>query len=813
MHSLILLLALILLACVQVHAGDNPRSVRAVRVETAPVLDGFLRDQVWEKALPATGFTQFDPEEGEPASEETEVRVLYDEDALYFGCMFYDSEPDEIVARLTRRDNEVESDLFSILIDSYHDHQTAFEFTFNAAGVEIDILQFDDGEREDLSWDAVWDVETRILGDGWSAEVRIPFRFLRYQVRGEDVAEPVWGINFVREVIRKQEETLWAFTPKSESGFVSRFGHLTGLSDLPTPQYFEVLPFGVQKHRHHPANDTQLEQDGFVSDAGIDVKYGITNNFVLDATINPDFGQVEADPAVLNLTTFETFYPEKRPFFIEGTQIIRFSTFGSEFGPGMFYSRRIGRAISPDELIVPWGGTISSVPQTVSILGAAKISGKTEEGLSLGVLQALTDEETGTVIDSTGQSSDQVIEPFSHYSVVRMRQDILDNSNIGTILTSVAKEGRFPAITTGADWTIRLDTNTYQLSGFLAFSRTTNTLNERINGSAGKVEFSRIAARHWLWSASLDFTSKKYNINDIGFFLRPNDFGPVVTLRYKEDKPSGFYRNYAVRLFLHERRNFDGVNLIRETNLLGQVLFANYWGTAIEGKLDIGKFDDRETRGNGLYQKPHSYSVAASLGTDEREPIVLEGGQFFGWDTKLTRSSRSELEMGIKPLPWMQWNISAGYERVRNLEAWVANVVLETGAGETVSIFADRDTDGYDFTLRSTITFTRDLTLQIYGQVFLARGHYENFRRLVGTSAFVPYTLGDNPDFNEQSFNTNLVLRWEYLPGSTMFLVWSQAREGETDNYFSSFRSNLSDTFAVAPSNVFLLKVSYWLNI
>jgi len=796
--------------CSFVYGGDSNRSIRAVRADSPPILDGLLNDQVWLLSSVVTGFTQRDPEEGEPASEATEIRILYDEDALYFGCMLYDSEPEKIVARLTRRDDEIESDGASIRIDSYHDHQTAFEFTFNAAGVKIDILQYDDANREDVSWDVVWDIETKILSNGWSAEVRIPFNILRYQ-RSDDKTDQEWGINFFRHISRKQEDSRWAFTPKNESGFVSRFGHLTGLRDLPTPRQFEVLPFAVGKYQHQPATDVQRKENEFDTDGGIDLKYGLTNNFVLDATINPDFGQVEADPSVLNLTTYETFYPEKRPFFIEGTQIIRFSTFGDDFGPGMFYSRRVGRAISTDELDVPPGGSISSFPQTVSILGAAKVSGKTESGFSLGVLQALTQEEAGTVEHSTGVTSEQILEPLAHYNVLRLRQDVFENSNIGMILTSTAKEGRFPAITAGTDWIVRLDTNTYQLSGFLAFSRATNRDGDRENGSAGKLSFQRIAAKHWLWSASMDFTSRGYNINDAGFFFRPNDWGSVATLRYKEDRPGGIHRGYATQLFLHERWNFDGVNLFQEMSLTGDILFASYWSGSIEGRVDLGKYDDRETRGNGLYQRPHPYSFGFSLESDDRGIVVAGFEHTFGWDTRIMRSSRSELSVQLKPTPWMEWSMETVYERIRNIEAWVENVRLNSGGRG--SIFADRDTDGYNFTLRSTITFTRELTLQLYGQVFLAKGHFENFRQLVGTSAFVPDATPRDIDFNGQSFNTNIVLRWEYLPGSTMFLVWSQARNGGSANYYASLGDNLGDTFGIPPANVVLLKVSYWLSM
>ncbi len=794
---------------ISAYAGDNPRTVTAVRIQTPPRIDGSLDEAVWRLAEPATDFIQRDPEEGKPASEGTEVRVLYDDEALYFGCLFRDSEPSKIVARLTRRDNEIESDEASIRIDSYHDHQTGYEFTFNAAGVKIDKLQYDDANNEDDSWDPVWDLQVRINEAGWSAEAKIPFRILRYRSGGD--SSNLWGINFIRYISRKQETERWAFTPKSQSGFISRFGHLAGLRNLPPPGQVEALPFATSKESYVPENSVQPRREDFRSNAGLDLKYRVSNNFVVDATFNPDFGQVEADLAVLNLSTFETFYPEKRRFFIEGTQIVHFTTFGGPAGPGMFYSRRIGRAISPFEVSVPQGGTIEELSQNVTILGAAKVSGKTDEGLSIGALQALTREENSTVRDSSGAVSQQTLEPFASYSVVRLKQDVLENSNVGLIVTSTVKDHRPPAFTNGYDWSLKFGKNTYQLDGFLALSQTTNQADERVTGSAGKVNFSRIAAEHWLWGLGTDFTSPKYNINDVGFFFSPDDIGGIFNLTYKEDVPARVVRNYRANLFLHMRDNFEGINLIRACHLSGGLLFANYWSMNLDADADAGLYDQRETRGNGLYKRPAAFGAGVSVSSDPRTSVTLDFGETLLWDSKSKHGNVTNVTLTMRPLSWVEWSLESTYRRIRDQQAWADNVTV---GGETKSIFADRSTDEISISARGTITFTRELTLQLYGQVFLPKGHYDNLRQLSGTDEFVPpvnYTR--DPDFNKHILNSNVVLRWEYLPGSTLFLVWSQSRQGEnTGNYFTTLHGDLNDTFGVPPSNVLLLKVSYLLN-
>ncbi len=799
-------------------AGDSPKQVRAVRVSSAPRIDGFLNDEQWKLAEPAIDFTQSDPDEGKPASEPTEIRVTYDDANLYFGCMFFDAEPDKIVARLTRRDNEIESDRGSIRLDAFHDNQNCYEFTFNVAGVKVDILQYDDANREDDSWDVVWDVHTQILPNGWSAEVRIPLSVLRYRTV-DGGSEQEWGINFIRRISRKNENDRWVHTPKSQSGFVSRFGHLVGLNNLPAPHRIELLPFVVSKQDWQPEKPDRQRVNEFNGTAGLDFKYSLSNNFLLDATINPDFGQVEADPAVLNLSTFETFYPEKRPFFIEGTQIIRFTTFGDEFGPGMFYSRRVGRGLSSGDVSIPKKGRIVDAPQATTILGAAKISGKTNSGTSIGVLQAFTKEMRATVADSTGKVSDQIVEPFAHYNILRLRQDVLDNSIVGIILTSTARQQRLPGLTGGVDWNLKFDANTFQLDGFLSLTHSENLLDatKRGLGSAGTINFSRIAAEHWLWSVSVDFTSKAFNVNDVGFFRRPNDWGGVGFFTYKEDAPASVVRNYRIDLLLHERENFDKANLIRQSNLSSSILFTNYWELEINGGADVGKYDDRETRGNGLYARPSVFNANIGVQTDERKDVIAELSIHTGWDSKRKFEWGPTVGINLKPVSWMEYELNAGFNLVRNHEAWVENRILRTPSfpeGKSFNIFADRSTDEVNFTFRGNITFTRDLTLQLYGQVFVAKGHYENFRGLIGTSDFIQFpNYISSRDFNSQSLNTNLVLRWEYLPGSTLFFVWSQARDGGTGNYFTSFGDDFGNTFRKAPANVLLLKVSYWWNL
>src|SRR3989454_311597 len=405
--------------------GLVPPTVTAVRVARPPVLDGRLDDSVWALAAPVTDLRQSDPEEGRLVSESTAVRVLYDDEALYVGVRLFDREPGKIARHLGRRDSFTQSDDFRVLIDSYHDHRTAFRFDVNPLGVKHDLQFGDDGGFADDSWDPVWQVATSVDSLGWSAEYRIPFSQLRFS----RAREQVWGIRFVRTILRKNEFAMWPFIGKTESGFVSRFGHLAGLHDIPAPKRLEVLPYsvgrGTFRQPGNPANPFDQSSDYF-GGAGLDLKYGVTSNLTLDATVNPDFGQVEIDPAFVNLTAFEQFLPEHRPFFVEGADIFGFGGTGGSFSsfggtPQFFYSRRIGRpphgdAYSPGQFV--------RMPDNTTILGAAKLSGKTAGGWSVGVLDALTAREYAVTADTlSGTRAADEVEPLTNYFVGRFKRD------------------------------------------------------------------------------------------------------------------------------------------------------------------------------------------------------------------------------------------------------------------------------------------------------------------------------------------------------------------------------------------------------
>ncbi|MCU0453187.1 MAG: carbohydrate binding family 9 domain-containing protein [Bacteroidetes bacterium] len=794
---------LLILAATSLHAGSNPKTARAARTATPPRIDAHVNEPVWQLAPAITDFSQYEPDEGAVPTQRTEVRFLYDDDALYISATMFDADPSGIVARLARRDDEIESDFISFRIDSYHDFQTAYEFTVNAAGVKVDILQYDDGAREDVSWDAVWEVATRIGDHGWTAELRIPLTMLRFH----DADEQVWGLQIVRGITRNKERDYWALIRRSESGWVSKFGVLRGIEGVKSRASLEVLPFGLVENTALTERPGRAGVHHTAFNAGVDIKYRPTGGLTIDATFNPDFGQVEADPAVLNLSTFETFYPEKRPFFVEGVQILRFTTFGDGFGPGLFYSRRIGQPLSASP---PSNGYVEDEPRFATILGAAKVSGKTSSGLSIGVLEAVTAEESATVVDSNGRRRDVRVAPMTNYSLVRLRQDFSGNSNVGMILTSVNREDRIPALTGGVDWNLRFLDNMYRVDGFVAHNRTAarGFVEE---GQAGRVGLSKDGGPNWRGSVSADFTSRRYNINDIGFFRRPNDHGVVGTITYRDDEAREWTRRWNVSLNHHKRWNYERAEINNSLSLTGYQQFMNYWDVSAGVTYDAGDFDDRETRGHGLYAKPSMRQVSLSIDSDSRAAIVGEMNLEYAADSRRGRGMEIGVELLLKPSDALTIEMEVQHELVDREFAWMTNRSDTLVMPGSFAVFADRTTRAWDATARGSFVFSRDLTLQWYLQWFAAKGRYEDAQARLGVDAYRPYSQPVR-EFNDLSFHSNLVLRWEYRPGSTLFLVWSHSRSGDGGPFGNGLLRDADDTFRLAPDNVLLMKLSYWLS-
>jgi hypothetical protein len=803
--------------------GTSAKSVVATRAFSPPHIDGVLNSEEWSTASEVAGFEQYDPVEGAEATESTSVKVLYDDNALYIGVMCYDSEPTAIVRQLTRRDRTAQSDRFSVIIDSYHDHSTAFLFCGTVSGVQTDGILSQDGLVYDVQWDAVWNFDAAVVKDGWSAEFKIPFSTLRF---ARQDSEYIWGVNFRRFIARKKETDEWVLVRRQDAppgtiSSVSRMGHLSGVTNIHPSVHLEIFPYTVSKVNYLSQPDPFSLRKELKGNLGLDLKYGVTNNFTFDMAINPDFGQVEVDQAVLNLTVFETFYPEKRPFFLEGSQ---FFSFGNTFDNQkllLFYSRRIGKKPSvpgpnPDYAFV-------ETPQATKILGAGKFTGKTDNGLTLGVLTTVTDREYGIEEknDLSGNSRSVLFEPRASYNAIRIKHDIFDGSSIGFMVTGAFKDQESPMLNGGVDWRLRFKNGMYAVDGYFAGSQAVSPLafpnTGRVAGTAGRIGLGKLQGEHWLALTYYDFSARNFWINDLGYYGQPTEHGGYTQITYKEDQADAALRRYSFSLQTDYRWNWDGVNTVNQVEFAPESEFKNFWILKLNYIRDLPAHDDANRGIIGLYHRPPGNRISASLQTDSRKSAVFVLSMGYQNSTKGLSSFVSSAQVTLRPNTWMEFSPAFGWGRTRNEESWVRSP--QTGypifTDDGFNLFGDRDIDQYDFSLRGTITFTRHVSVQFFTQVFLAKGEYTNYKKLVAREELPPYDYQNsprysNPDFNEKILNANLAFRWEYLPGSTFYLVWTQQRCGDNGLYNKSLSDNIFDTFKLQMDNVILAKLSYW---
>jgi hypothetical protein len=788
--------------------GNSSNVIRAERI-TAPItLDGLLHDPQWRVVQPVSEFTQYSPEEGAAPTESTSVRILYDDDALYVGVICYDRGPLGIVSQLTRRDRTSEADRFTIQLDTHHDHQGAFVFTTNAVGVQSDGVLSQSGNAYDVSYDAVWRVETARHREGWSAEFRIPYGAIRFSAQSNGVYQ--WGVNFRRYISRKQETDEWVMVPSSEGLLIDKWGHVEGVRNISPPLNLSLIPYVSGGVTLETASSNRPYRSDRTAGAGLDIKYGISSNFTLDAAINPDFGQVEVDQAILNLTVFETFYPEKRQFFIEGAPLFEFGSTADDSPLRLFFSRRVGQRPSGSAFVTaPQGGRIEKNPLTTTILGAAKVTGRTESGLSLGLLASVTDEENA-ILDSLGTKTRLVTEPTASYNVLRLKQEFGDNSWLGMMATLAGRAHLQPAISGGIDWNFRLDDGNYALDGYVAgvHSSAEHTNPE---GGAGKLLFSRITADNWFYNVSYNFFSANFNSNDLGFFNEARYRGGYAQVIYKEPNAESALHRWSAAFGIEGRWNWDGARTLAELGASLSLDWANFWQSSFEFVVGDHAYDDAEFGINGLYLRPVNYAFFIGANTAKQERFSVSVGVSYSFDELRKKGTRLEVSATLRPTSWAELTPSFAFERTTNEQTGVFDFANGFIAADTLgqSLIGDRDVANIEIALRGIVTFTRELSLQFYTQVLQPRGRYDNFRSLVGEQ-LVPYAQ-QNFDFNQTNFVANVLLRWEFLPGSAAYLVWTQSRDDFVNNYDVDFGSRFRQTFKLPHEDAVLLKVSYWI--
>jgi hypothetical protein len=847
MHHIIgeLALALVLQGTAATHKPPEPAGSRALasRAMRPPVIDGHASDPIWRSARAITDFREFDPVEGKAPRFATEARIAYDDRNLYVFVRAYDSEPQLIKRLLARRDVSTATDDIWILVDSYHDRRSGYEFGVNPAGVKRDNSISNDG-NEDEAWDGVWDVATTVDSLGWTAEFRIPLSQLRY------ASAPVhtFGFMIIRDINRYQERLSWPLLHRNQNGLVSQFGELTGITGISSPRRLEATPYVVTKNVSVPTASGYARDQRLTG--GADFKYGVSSNLTLDATVNPDFGQVEADPAVLNLSAFETFFQEKRPFFIEGNALMSFPVncnvvrdCGRE---NLFYSRRIGRA---PQLSDAYGD--ASSPTASTILGAAKLTGRLRSGLSLAMLDAVTARELGT--------ADRTIEPATNYTVVRATQDLRNGeTGIGVIGTAVSRSLdrwsrdslRSSAVVGGVDLRHRFLQSRYELNASITASRVTgspaaiaatqrnathyyqrpesperfDSTRTTLTGHTEQIRFGKFGGGILHFETSLQRVSAGYEVNDLGFLRRADWQEQATWAQIRLQKPAAFYQ----RLFWNFNEWNDwtttGLPLEHAVNTNVHTELKNHWWLHAGGTVgQLGTaYCDACARGGPAVRVSPYIAPWAGIEGDGRGVVVPylwanywrgDGGR--SWSLNLNPSMDFRVASRL--------TASLGVNLTRNLDntQWYGNFTDSAGATHYTFAHLDQRTVGLQW--RLNFTATPNLTLQIYAEPFVSKGRYAAVRELADPRAagydaryrgYGDTAVTNAPGgFNFKQFRSNTVLRWEYHPGSTLFLVWTQGRQDSESAYGTqSFRGDFRRLFDTHPDNTFLIKVSHWFN-
>ena len=872
------LIILLLISVVSGQATDKQsvetkKKYKATEITTAPDINGVLDESIWKESTWEDNFTQNEPYNGRKASQRTEFAVVFDKDNLYVAIKAYDTSPDSIINRLTRRD-QVDGDVVAIIFDSFHDLRTGFMFGASSSGVKFDQMFTGDGENEDASWDPNWWVKTSINEEGWVAEMKIPFSQVRFEKNSGDI----WGLQAARILFRNNETTFWQHVPRDAPGFVHLMGEMSGLEQIKPRKIFDVTPYTVAKvetFKAEPANPFLAKGKLSKLNGGIDAKIGITNNMTMDLTINPDFGQVEADPSEVNLSAYETFFSEKRPFFIEGNNITNFSLGIGDGGVGndnLFYSRRIGRrpAGNPD-LEDDW---YARVPSNTTILGAVKLTGKTKNGLSVGFVEAMTAEEKAEV-DTAGGRKFETVEPFTNYMVGRVQKDFNEGKTIvGGIFTStnrVLDENlddfmHKAAYSGGLDFTRYFKDKSWMFNVNSAFSLVEGSSQALVNtqrssaryfqrpdnsyadldstrtslaGSGGRMQLMKRDG-HWNFMAATLWKTPGFETNDLGFIREADQVLSVLWAGYNVWDPKWIYRRYNINADFFSVWNFGGDNLVNGFEWNANMGLKNFWNVWTGGNLETSGYSAGMLRGGPMMKTTGAYNVRFGFSSDNRKKL---GFSFFtGYNAgyrKDTRNLNSEIEISYKPVDFLSISVAPAFSNSFSELQYVTNNIHFNGASRY--IFASIDRKTISTSLRASLNLSPNLTFQYWGQPFIATGKYYDYKHITQpmageyTDRFHTYADDqislsngeysvdedidgnidyrfERKDFNVQEFLSNFVVRWEYTPGSSLFLVWSQTRSSFNDSGRLRFMDDLGDLFDTGdnkPHNVFLIKFSY----
>nr|WP_288934962.1 DUF5916 domain-containing protein [uncultured Allomuricauda sp.] len=848
-------------------------TTKALGEYAAPTINGILEDEAWNLVEWGRDYIEWQPDENTPPSHQTKFKILYDSKNLYIGVRCYDDEPDKIVKRLSRRDG-FDGDWVEFNIDSYFDKRTAFSFTITAAGVKGDEFISNNGNNWDSSWNPIWYAKAHVDDEGWTAELRIPLSQLKFG----SAEEQVWGFQSTRRFFRNEERSVWQRKPVDQPGWVSEFGELHGLKNIEPQKQLEIQPYTVAKTETYEAEEGNPFRDGSESNitAGLDAKIGITNDLTLDLTVNPDFGQVDADPSAIALDGFQIFFQERRPFFVENKNIFDFrvsqseagNTFGSD---NIFYSRRIGR--SPQGYPDTADDEFVDQPDNTPIIGAAKFSGKTKDGWAIGVLESVTAQRTATILNGNGNARKEMVEPLTNYFVGRLQKDFNQrNSYIGGIFTATNRE-QIPeqlnflhdaAYTGGFDFKHQWANRDWYLGGNITMSHVrgseeaitntqesithlfnrvgadhvaVDTTRTSMTGTGGNVQIGKVGNGHWKFESGATWRSPELELNDIGFQRQADDVRHYTWIGYQTLKPDSTFRRVGINYNHWTAWDFQGNHNYLQFNTNSWQNWKNNWRTNIGFNYAPIEYSNFALRGGPRLRQSPWVSFWNGINTDYRKKLRFS---FFHNGRKALDNSIKTyyMEGGFvyQPLNALRISVFPSLRINQDKLQFIDNFDDVNGSPRYLNGEINQRTLSMSFRLNYTIN--PNLTIQYWGQPFISRGRYSNFKHIIDPIAktfdnrFVQYNNQqtslvdgtyaidedldgvtdfsfDDPDFSFVQFRSNLVIRWEYIPGSEIFLVWSQDVT-QSGNPAEGLLPSLGDNiFGQKPHNIFLLKATY----
>jgi hypothetical protein len=876
--------------------ADRGHEVPVPTARAAPragsiVIDGVLNDSAWAAAPPVTEFTQTDPDEGKPGTERTEFRFLIDDDALYVYAKLHDSKGAAgVTTRLVRRDEDFNSDFVQIVIDGFHDHLGRAFFEVNPSGSKRDELGIG-LSCCDSGWDPIWQAATRIDSEGWTAEIRIPLNQLRF---GSEPKQ-TWGLQIRRYIQRNNEWQQWAFWRKNEPGGPNRFGHLEGVEIRKSARHLELLPYVAAKSSHLASQPNDPFNSGGEESmrAGLDLKYLLNSNLTLDATFNPDFGQVEVDPAVVNLTAFETSFPERRPFFVASSGVFGFGGFSCFFCSNVsslsaFYSRRVGRAPTGADLAYD-SGPFADVPDATTILGAGKITGRTANGWTIGLMDAVTNREEATVQLPDGSKTQRVVEPLANYFVGRVRKDLKQGAFVvGGILSSVTRnldEAFTPRLAKhaeviGLDWTYAWKNRTYSWSGVTAISNLegdprvvyarqlssaryfqrpdrdrrspggffSSALDSTATTMRGGGLYSRLAkdAGNWLWETAVNVRTPGFETNDVALQQRADYLWYNANIFRYWSTPGKWYRDFSIIAGAQQQQNYDGDMTDAQAHFFISSTTPQFWRYSAFYILRPAVMDDRLLRGGPVVKRLGGDFFQVSVSSDFRKPLGVESNAGFatnnsgGWGTNLG------LFLRYRPSSRVTLSVGPSWDASGALFQYVTAVQDSTATNFYGSRYVVSGLDQKQIALdtRVNLTFSPTMTFEMYAQPLIASGDFHDFKEFdaprqasfsvygkdkgtvstqTDASGATQYTIDPDgsgparnfvipdPDFNFRSLRGSALFRWEYRPGSVLYVAWTHSRSNSIPLGNFELSRDWNGLFDSRPDNIWLVKASWWL--